>query len=43
MATYNGAFEKAAVREALIMAAVRNQGSLNVLLGGLGIGYSLQV
>ncbi len=42
MATYNGASEKAAVREALNMAAARNQGPLNVLLGGLGIGYSLQ-
>lgn len=42
MATYNGASEKAAVRQALKMAAVGNQGPLRVLLGGLGIGYSLQ-
>ncbi len=42
MATYNGASEKAAVREALALVASSVKGPYNVMLGGLGVGYSLQ-
>jgi spermidine synthase len=42
MATYNGASEKAAVREALKQVAAVENGPYNVMLGGLGVGYSLQ-
>jgi spermidine synthase len=42
MATYNGVSEKAAVRECMQMVTVNNRGPFNVLLGGLGVGYSLR-
>jgi spermidine synthase len=42
MATYNGASEKTAVWEALNLAAAHSEGPFKVLLGGLGVGYSLQ-
>lgn len=42
MATYNGASEKAAIRDALKIAACRSNSPVNVLMGGLGVGYSLQ-
>jgi spermidine synthase len=42
MATYNGASEKEAVREALKLVNDRGQDQLKVLIGGLGVGYSLQ-
>lgn len=42
MATYNGASERAAVNEALQIAASSYPGPFNVLLGGLGVGYSLR-
>ena len=42
MATYNGASEKAAVKDALSLVSRHDSGTLNVLLGGLGVGYSLQ-
>jgi len=41
MATYNGASEKEAVREALRLVSGRFAKPLNVLIGGLGVGYSL--
>lgn len=40
MATYNGASERAAVRRAL--EHLSPAGGIRVLLGGLGVGYSLQ-
>lgn len=40
MATYNGASERAAVRRSLALLP-RDQG-VRVLMGGLGVGYSLQ-
>ncbi len=42
MATYNGASEKAAIRDALKMVARCGDGPIKVLMGGLGVGYSLQ-
>jgi spermidine synthase len=42
MATYNGASEKAAVRDALKIITGSDTGPLAVLIGGLGVGYSLQ-
>jgi len=42
MATYNGASEKAAVRDALAIAVRRDGRPIKVLMGGLGVGYSLQ-
>lgn len=42
MATYNGASEKAAVRDALKIISKSDPGPLQVLIGGLGVGYSLQ-
>ncbi len=42
MATYNGASEQEAVREALQIVSSRIAGPLNVLIGGLGVGYSLR-
>lgn len=42
MATYNGASEKAAIDDALKMVTKQEAGSLSILIGGLGIGYSLQ-
>jgi len=42
MATYNGASEKAAIREALKIISARKKGSLSVLMGGLGAGFSLR-
>lgn len=42
MATYNGASEKAAVRDALKIITKSDPGPLRVLIGGLGVGYSLQ-
>ncbi len=42
MATYNGASEKAAVREALKKVTARKKGPVSVLMGGLGVGYSLR-
>ncbi len=42
MATYNGASEKAAIREALKKVIARERGPLSVLMGGLGAGYSLR-
>lgn len=42
MATYNGASERAAIRHALDIAAQNTPGSIDVLIGGLGAGYSLQ-
>jgi spermidine synthase len=42
MATYNGASEKAAVREALQETATCFTAPLKVLIGGLGVGYSLR-
>ncbi len=41
MATYNGASEKAAVKEALEIVSDLHNGPLRVLMGGLGVGYSL--
>lgn len=42
MATYNGASEKAAVRKSLHLASRYYHDSLRVLMGGLGVGFSLQ-
>jgi len=42
MASYNGATERAAAREALRLVYNRDNGPLKVLMGGLGMGYSLQ-
>ncbi len=42
MATYNGASEKAAVRDALQKAATSCATPLKVLIGGLGVGFSLR-
>lgn len=42
MATYNGASEKTSIREALKQVTCREKGPIRVLLGGLGVGYSLQ-
>ena len=42
MATYNGASEKAAIREAIKKITVRDKDSLSVLMGGLGAGFSLR-
>ncbi len=42
MATYNGASEKAAVKEALAAATRNYEGPVNILMGGLGVGYSLR-
>ncbi len=42
MATYNGASERAAIRHALDIAVQSGSGSIDVLIGGLGVGYSLQ-
>lgn len=42
MATYNGASEKAAVRKALTLVSGKYNKSLRVLIGGLGVGFSLQ-
>ncbi len=42
MATYNGASEKAAIREALKIVTAWEKGPLSVLMGGLGAGYSLR-
>lgn len=42
MSTYNGASEKAAVREALGIVSALHDGPLQVLMGGLGVGYSLK-
>ena len=42
MATYNGASEKAAIRDALKMVARCDDGPIKILMGGLGVGYSLQ-
>jgi len=42
MATYNGASEKAAVREALKLITSRKEGPVKVLMGGLGVGFSLR-
>ncbi len=42
MASYNGASEKASVRKALALLSKKYDKSLRVLIGGLGIGYSLQ-
>jgi len=41
MATYNGASERAAIRDALKIISSRVAGSYKVLIGGLGVGYSL--
>ncbi|MDY6826977.1 MAG: spermine/spermidine synthase [Bacillota bacterium] len=41
MASYNGASEKAAIRDAL-QVVQRKEKPLAVLMGGLGMGYSLQ-
>ena len=41
MATYNGASEKAAVREALELVITGENKTAKVLMGGLGVGYSL--
>ncbi len=42
MATYNGASEKAAVKEALKRVSSCERGPLRLLMGGLGVGYSLR-
>ncbi len=42
MATYNGASEKEAVREALQIVSNRTAGPFKMLIGGLGVGYSLR-
>lgn len=42
MATYNGASEKKAVRDALLCLSRKSSFQLGVLMGGLGVGYSLQ-
>lgn len=42
MATYNGASEKAAVRKALALVSRYYKDSIRVLMGGLGVGFSLQ-
>jgi len=42
MATYNGASEKAAISDALEIVTSFGERSVNVLMGGLGVGYSLQ-
>ncbi len=42
MATYNGASEKAVVREALKLVNPCEKGPLRILMGGLGVGYSLR-
>ncbi|MFO7952548.1 MAG: spermine/spermidine synthase [Bacillota bacterium] len=42
MATYNGASEKAAVKEALAITTRTYKGPVKVLMGGLGVGYSLR-
>lgn len=42
MATYNGASEKASVREALALVTSKGHDRVRVLMGGLGVGYSLQ-
>ncbi len=42
MATYNGASEKESVREALQIVSNRFIAPFNVLIGGLGVGYSLR-
>ncbi len=42
MATYNGVSEKAAVREALKKLTAPDKGPVSVLMGGLGVGYSLR-
>ena len=42
MATYNGASEKKAVRDALLSFTCDGCSKLRVLMGGLGVGYSLQ-
>lgn len=42
MATYNGASEMAAVKEALEAFSPRNHYFLRVLMGGLGMGFSLK-
>ncbi len=42
MATYNGESEKTAVREALKAVTVRKNGPVSILMGGLGVGYSLR-
>ncbi len=42
MATYNGASEKEAVREALQVVSSRTAKPFKVLIGGLGVGYSLR-
>ena len=42
MATYNGASEKKAVRDALFCLSRKTSDSLKVFMGGLGVGYSLQ-
>ncbi len=42
MATYNGITERAAVEKALQKLVSRHGAGLRVLMGGLGVGYSLQ-
>lgn len=42
MASYNGASERAAVRKALTLLSKKYHKSIRVLIGGLGMGYSLQ-
>ncbi len=42
MASYNGVTERAAAREALRLVYSRDNGPFKVLMGGLGMGYSLQ-
>ena len=41
MATYNGASEKQAVRDALLSFTCNGYSKLRALMGGLGVGYSL--
>ncbi len=42
MATYNGASERAAVRSALGIVTRRYKEGIRMLIGGLGVGFSLQ-
>lgn len=42
MATYNGASEKAAISNALKIVTSGGEKSVRVLMGGLGVGYSLR-
>jgi len=42
MATYNGASEKAAISDALKIVTSCGERSVKVLMGGLGVGYSLR-